>query len=136
MGDCFTGLLVDFSFEKIVRGFYVFGHCPAANRWGTPSILDPPGQPPGRIPVLPGRQWINDQAGSGASSAWVDPMERVQCVNGVYRVDLVQPATMRLCDPGVQIELTHLSYLPASPHPSPPVTLSQVAPGQSALVSQ
>jgi hypothetical protein len=48
MGHCFTGLLVNFSFEKIVRGSYVFGHCPAANRWGTPITLDPPGQPPGR----------------------------------------------------------------------------------------
>jgi hypothetical protein len=58
------------------------------------------------------------ERGSGAASAGVDPLEWVQCVNGVYRIDLVQPVTMRLCDPGVQIELTHLSYSPASPHPA------------------
>jgi hypothetical protein len=48
MVHCFTGLLVDLSFEKIVRGSYVFGHGQRINRWGTLSALDPPGHHPGR----------------------------------------------------------------------------------------
>jgi hypothetical protein len=70
--------------EKIDSGGYVFGHCPAANRWGTPSTLDPPGQPPGRSYRHQGAmgQWL------GAALAGVDPLERESVSMGAESVSM------------------------------------------------